>query len=199
MRENCLARRPLARSQRKLSEGSPSCRRRLSECVAHLSFDAVHRIAQRTRITDATAKLRVRQRERLARQLRLVATLEEESRTWLTSDEKIDEKINDALWEQPGSTGLVTEHSHVFWRYAAEYVLLRRNSGLILPCDAESTAFPIFRRTCRFSRRRLLFAKNNASLQRPSASFAHTRPLFRNTTRRLRMLARSPTPYETCP
>lgn len=61
-----------------------------------------------------------REAARVDRQERLVDALEDESALWLTSDAKIDEKINDSLWIKPASTGLLTDESHVFWRYVAD-------------------------------------------------------------------------------
>lgn len=82
-------------------------------------------IAQRVRIERAVEFNEKLKREKMERQARLVEALKEESKYWLSTDELVDEKINDDLWEEPASTGLVTEHSHMFWRYTTSVERLK--------------------------------------------------------------------------
>jgi len=81
---------------------------------------------------------------RVKRQENMVRALEEESALWLKTDEEVDAKIDDALWEQPGSTGLVTNESHWYWRYVLDFERAKETPSMyqddpysIVPTEAE--------------------------------------------------------------
>ncbi|KAJ8610351.1 hypothetical protein CTAYLR_003881 [Chrysophaeum taylorii] len=94
--------------------------RALANLEKQKEVQAEAKLATEARVKAAVGFVQNDRRKRVDRQRRLVAALEAESATWLTTDDLVDEKITDVLWEAPASTGLVTDHSHYFWRYIAE-------------------------------------------------------------------------------
>jgi len=91
-----------------------------------LAQEAIYRQGLR----ETLAKLEGYREVCLDRQRRLVAALEEESALWLTSEDLVDEKITDALWKAPGSTGLVTDASHYAYRYVLDFERVKHTPNI---------------------------------------------------------------------